>query len=64
MNWIDIESEVKPQKGRVVLCYCPGWNDTGYQVAQWDGNKFFYDEQPNTLFSDYVESWNIFMEAD
>lgn len=64
MNWIKSTDKIKPQKGRVVLCYCPGWNDLGYQVGVWDGHGFCYEEQPNEMFSDYVESWAIFTEAD
>ncbi len=64
MNWIDADSKIKPTKGRVVLCYCPEWCDTGYQAAQWNGQEFVYDEQPNDMFNTLVESWSIFLEAD
>ena len=65
MKWIDKKSEVKPPKGRrPILCYCPSWNDSTYQVAYYDGNQFYYDEQPNDDFDEEVVSWTLFMEAD
>jgi hypothetical protein len=65
MSWIKISSGIVPPSERVLLCYCPEWNETGYQVAMWDKNKgFYYHEQPNDMFHDLVEEWSIFMEAD
>jgi hypothetical protein len=65
MNWIDCgEYETRPVVYKHVLCYCPKWNDSGYQVAYWDGTTWQYDEDPNGTFSKYVEAWVLFMEAD
>jgi hypothetical protein len=64
MNWIKVEDNIKPQIGRVVICYCPEWCSSGYQIAFWNGKEFYFDEQPNDMFNDLVESWTIFMEAD
>jgi len=46
------------------LCYCPEWNEEGYQVAVWKGKEFTYGGQPNEMFDGLVLSWNIFLEAD
>ena len=62
--WVKAESEIKPSSSRPILCYCPGWNDLGYQVAQWKNGKFQYDEDPNGFFNEYVKEWSIFFEAD
>ena len=41
MNWIDVNSSVKPPENRVLLCYCPEWSETGYQVARWSEETGF-----------------------
>jgi hypothetical protein len=64
VNWIDAKSKVKPQIGRVIICYCPEWSDSGYQVAEWNGREFTYADQSNDMFNDCVVSWSVFMEAD
>ena len=65
MNWINIAStDNRPPLNRNLLCFCEGWNECGYQVAQWNGKKFNYTEQPNKMFDDYVTDWAIFLEAD
>lgn len=64
MDWIDIDSKIKPSINRPVLCYCPEWSELGYQVAEWNGKEFEYSEQPNDLFNGLVLKWNIFLEAD
>jgi len=63
MNWIDVE-DVTPPKDRPLLCYCPEWSETGYQVAEWNGKEFYYAEQMNDMFSETVEKWLVFYEAD
>ena len=63
MRWIDIEDSAKPKFGIFVLCHCPEWNESGYQVAQFKAGRFEYDEDPNGSFGDYVKSWALFMEA-
>lgn len=51
-------------ENRHLICYCPEWNNHGYVVAQFDGNKFWYDEDHNQCFDDYVEKWSLFLEAN
>ena len=38
----------------MVLCRCPYWCDSGYQIAKWNGEIFEYDEDPNGGFNDEV----------
>lgn len=64
LNWIDVNSGVTPPKGRPVLCYCPEWIETEYQVATWNGDEFYYTEQSNGSFSEHVEKWALFYGAD
>ena len=64
LNWIGVKEKIKPQRERVLICYCPEWSEIGYQVAKWNGKEFYYDEQPNNDFNGLVEKWSIFYEAD
>ena len=64
MKWISVEDERKPPVRRPVLLHCPDWCDSGYQVGYFNGKEFYFDEQPNDMFNDHVESWAIFLEAD
>jgi hypothetical protein len=65
MFWIDARDEtIKPPTDRPILCYCPGWNNAGYQVAYYSKGRFDYDESPNETFNDHVEQWFVFLEAD
>jgi len=66
MNWIKAakDNKIKPPPFRPIICYCPEWNCSGYQIAQWNTKEFEYEEQPNDMFSDLVEEWALFMEAD
>ena len=64
MKWIDVNSSVKPPENRVLLCYCPEWSETGYQVARWSEAGFYYYEEPNEQFGDLVEKWAVFETAD
>ena len=64
MNWIDVKTKIKPQIGRIILCWCPDWCDAGYQVGQWNGKEFFYEDQPNDMFNRHVKAWAVFLEAD
>ena len=51
MNWIDNRLRVKPTEfDKYVLCYCPKWNDSGYQVAKFNGKKCDYGDAPNDNF--------------
>ena len=63
-EWIDVDSGIVPPENRPLLCYCPEWSETGYQVARYRKNiGFYYYEEPNDVFSDLVEKWAIFIEA-
>ena len=62
-NWHNIKDKL-PATDRKVLCYCPKWNNLGYVVGIWNGNKFTRCEEPNNDFSECVEKWTLFMEAD
>jgi len=65
MFWIDVNNdEIKPPSYRPVLCFCPGWNNSGYQVANYSNKKFEYDEDPNGNFHKYVKEWFVFLEAE
>ena len=65
MHWVDVDNEnVKPPVNRVLICFCPEWSETKYQVAFFNGTTFYYPEQPNDMFNDLVEQWAIFYEAD
>lgn len=64
MNWMIANNKTDPPRNRVLLCFCPEWSDTGYQVAKWNGKEFYYDEMPNGMFSEHVAKWTLFLEAD
>ena len=65
MNWISRSNqEIKPPIDRALLCYCPEWNDSGYQIATFNGREFEYDEMPNEMFDALVTDWTIFIEVD
>jgi len=61
-DWIS-RDETPPQT-RPLLCHCPDWNESGYQVANHDGSKFYYADAPNDDFDETVESWSLFVEAN
>jgi len=46
-----------PVKGRMCICRCPNWCELGYQIAQWDGEKFDFPESPNPWFDRDVIAW-------
>ena len=60
-EWIRV-SDMKPARGDKVLCYCPDWCDTEYQIAMFDGKKFYYEDQPNDMFDGLVVAWSYFGE--
>ena len=65
LDWIDVNSSVKPPENRVLLCYAPEWSETGYQVARWsEETGFYYYEEPNEQFRDLVEKWAVFETAN
>ena len=38
----------------MVLCRCPNWCESQYQIAYWNGKEFYYDDQPNDWFHENV----------
>jgi hypothetical protein len=66
MDWIDNKAgEPKPiNSNRPVLCYCPKWCESEYQVAYFINGLWCYEGQPNDGFNDLVEQWTLFMCAD
>lgn len=50
-------SKKRIKYGQLALCYCPGWNELGYQVAVWQGNKFDYAEAGNDDFDKHVKAF-------
>ena len=60
MNWISVNSDIKPFRDRLVICYCPDWNEEQYQIATWDGEEFGYSDQPNDMFNEKVLSGHYF----
>lgn len=44
----------KLNRGQMVICRCPDWCNEGYQVAEWNGEEFEYDAQPNGAFDSTV----------
>ena len=69
MKWIDVNSGELPPVGQPILCYCPEWSETGYQVARWSEETGFYYyeyyyEEPSEQFCDLVEKWAVFETAD
>ncbi len=49
-----IEYAKKLKIEQLVLCRCPNWCSTGYQVARWNGSEFYYEDDPNGSFHDHV----------
>jgi hypothetical protein len=47
----------KPKDGQLCLCRCPDWCHEGYQVANFEDDKFSYDSDPNGTFNNYVIAW-------
>jgi hypothetical protein len=39
---------------QLVIARCPGWCSTGYQICNWNGEEFYYDDQPNDMFNEDV----------
>lgn len=54
--------EAEPPGRRLLIVYCPEWNSTGYQICEWNGKRFHYDDQPNDMFDGCVEAWALFLE--
>lgn len=47
-----------PEQGQLCFCRCPNWNDSGFQITRYASKKgFYYEDQLNPLFNDYVEHW-------
>ena len=62
-NWIkNLDSKIKPQTNIPVICSCPDWCISGYQIGYWNGREFRYENQPNDTFGKYVEMWRYLPE--
>jgi len=55
---------VEPPRTELLLCYCPEWCESGYQVAEYTGKRFYYAEQSNDMFDECVQKWSLFEEAE
>jgi hypothetical protein len=65
MLWIDVKDiDIKPPTYRPILCYCPDWNNSGYQVAYYSKGEFYYEGSLNGEFHYYVQKWFVFLEAE
>lgn len=63
--WFNVYDGMVPSEGELVLCYCPAWCASEYQVAYWNENSgFYYLEQPNNGFNQSVEKWSYLVEHD
>jgi hypothetical protein len=49
--------EKKPEEGIMIICRCPNWCDSGYQIAKFEDGIFCYDDQPNDAFDENVIAW-------
>ena len=47
----------QPRKGQLCICKCPEWCPTGFQIAEFDGNKFQCIDHPNPDFDLLVIEW-------
>jgi hypothetical protein len=54
MIYYGLEHTNKLLEDQMVIAKCPEWSDSGYQIAFWNGEEFFYDDQPNEMFNDDV----------
>jgi len=61
--WND-KGKIEPPIDRLLIAYCPEWNEEGYQICKWDGAQFYYEGQPSDTFHILVEQWTTFLEAD
>lgn len=50
---------ITPPKNKTLICSCPDWCDEGFQVAKWNGERFYYSAQPNEMFHGLVKEWAI-----
>ena len=50
----EIKKAKKLRCEQMVVCRCPDWCSIGYQVAKWNGDEFYCDDDPNGIFNDYV----------
>jgi len=60
-KWVRVDT-MKPGRGALVICYCPDWCSTAYQVAKFSGKEFSYEDQPNDMFDQHVVAWSYFDE--
>jgi hypothetical protein len=59
LKWVDVNSNTKPAPRQTIITYCPGWCDTYYAVAFWDGTRFDYCEALNDDFNNHVKQWAV-----
>ena len=52
--------ELDPEQ--LVVCRCPNCCSSGYQVSIWNGEDFYFDEQPNDWFDKDVIAFMILSE--
>jgi len=63
MIWINHTDRNKiPHRHRLLLVYCPDWNDSGYAVVVWTGYRF--ECEGSSELTDYVLRWQLIFEAD
>ncbi len=63
--WFNVYDGMVPSEGKLVLCYCPSWCASEYQVAYWNEScGFYYLEQPNNGFNQSVKKWSYLVEHD
>lgn len=47
----------EPKQNEDLICFCPNWNEIGYQIARYEDGEFTYPEQPNNWFHENVIGW-------
>ena len=62
-NWKSLD-EATPSKGILLIVTCEGWNGEGYQICKWNGKEFYYIDQPNDMFNDYITTWTYLEDDD
>ena len=46
-----------PEIDRLLIVKCLDWNEEGFQICKFNGEHFYYSDQPNDCFDDWVEDW-------
>jgi hypothetical protein len=64
MVWVKhTDANKAPTRGRLLLAYCPEWNNTGYAVVIWTGYAFKC-ETSDVEITDYVIQWALILEVE